>query len=271
MRLLICSDIHFFAPHWSPLQLFSKECIGNLNALFSRIRDFSPSHIESLLGQISTLDITHAIILGDFTTTSSKKEFALAQQFITRLQNKGVTVMALPGNHDHYTKEASSEQRFYYRLEDLLDFQGDSPKGVLFSKDKVVAYELESGTWLICLDTTLKTPPFHSWGLFSQEIEERLQQILSYIPKNHQIIVANHFPLITKKGHYNCLRRRERLKEILRGNPSVRFYLSGHEHRYEDQEIEGLRLLNPGSLTLRKRAGFLILDSKGKVEKHDLV
>lgn len=269
--MLICSDIHFFAPNLHPWQLFSKESIGNVNALLGINRGFLRSHAETLIGQISKLDVSHVLILGDFTTTSSKKEFLLSKAFIANLQEKGITVLALPGNHDNYTKKAYQEKRFYQMFEDLIDFRGHSPTGCSLKNEKVAAYKITDGFWVVCLDTTIKTPPFNATGLFDLELEENLCKVLESIPKEATVALANHFPLICKKGEYHALKNRERLHRVLQNYPMVRYYLFGHEHHYEESKIDHLYTLSPGSLTLKNRASFMILDTNGKVEKHDLV
>ncbi len=259
MRILVCSDIHFFAPSFHPKQLFSKEIIGNLCAFFTRKHHFLSSHAEMLLDQLSSLKVTHLLCLGDFTTTSSKKEFALVQRFIAEAQRKRVTVYAIPGNHDNYTKMAYEEKRFYHMLEDLIDLRD-------LSKDRVAAYSLDEKLWLILLDTTLKTPLSHATGLFSKKIEAKLKEILDSIPKDHEVIVANHFPIKTKKLPTKSLQRKLELERLLSNYPQVRFYFCGHDHRHTKINLPTFQMINPSSLTLKKYGGFCILEPKKQLE-----
>jgi 3',5'-cyclic AMP phosphodiesterase CpdA len=260
MRLLVCSDIHFFAPSLNPSQIFSKEIIGNLNALFLRMYNHPKSYIECFLNQLSSLNVSHLLILGDLTTTSSKKEFALAQQFISEIQNKKITVFAIPGNHDQYTIKAYREKRFYHMLENFLDFKGDSPLGFSFSENKVAAYMLDNEWCLVTLDTTLKTPLNHASGLFSTKIEESFNRILSSIPKGTKIIVANHFPVETELPDRKSLYRRNELYQLLKRHPQVEFYLHGHHHTCLFSKKDSFQIVDPGSLTRRGDANFIVID-----------
>lgn len=261
MRLIVCSDIHFFAPRLDPRQIFSKEIIGNLNALFSRKKGHPVSYIDCFINQLTSLKATHLLILGDLTTTSSKKEFALAQQLISEIQNKGILVFAVPGNHDQYTAEAYREKRFYHMLEDFLDFKGDSPHGFHLSKDKVASYQLGNNYWLVTLDTTLKTPFNHASGLFSEAIEKSLITVLSSIPKEAKVLVANHFPLETHLADHKSLYRRKELYNLLKQYPQVILYLHGHHHTCIHSSKDSFKMLDPGSLTRRGNAHFFILDN----------
>lgn len=250
MKIAHLSDIHFFKNKFSLGTFFSKQLLGILNYYFNRKAssiDFDPYALPKFL---KVQGVTHVVISGDLTTTSSKEEFELAASFIRQLKDQGFKTFVIPGNHDFYTWRSQKSQRFY-------DFIPSSP-GL---KEEGLSYEdFGEGYKCISLNTALATPYWSSEGLFSTKLEKRLQNLLNTIPKEQPLIVLNHFPVFEgKRPKRHQMRRLEALRSILENHSNIKLYLHGHTHKSEFT-TSGPLMINSGSLTLTKGGSFHIMD-----------
>lgn len=251
MRIAHLSDLHFAKVCLNPLQFFSKRWLGNLNLLFFRRKEFDPSQLNPLPELFQSLGVKLVIISGDLSTTSRRKEFRLAQQFVEKLVSKEIEVVTLPGNHDQYTKSAYKKKLFYNYF--------DSP----LKENGVMVRKLEEDWNLIALDAAIATSLASSRGLFSEKLERAFMRCLSEIPKNEPVLIVSHFPFFQHQGPRKALERGEALRSILTHNPRIKLYLQGHTHL---QTIADLRpsglpiILDPGSATQRKEGHFHLLD-----------
>ncbi|MCP5506093.1 MAG: metallophosphoesterase [Chlamydiales bacterium] len=219
------SDLHFsrFSP--SPAQFFSKRWLGNLNLLLNRAKEYINERPFSLIPTFKEQGITHVIISGDLTTTSSKQEYRIAKRFVDTLKKEGMKVFLIPGNHDHYTKKADRTKAFYQSF--------PSPKESSFSLSAhgVAGVPLTEGWHLILMDTTFASKLTSSNGFFSPIIEKNLKKLLKTIDPEQNILLVNHFPFFQHDKPHRRLIRGEKLKAIVSTHPNIQLYLHGHTHR----------------------------------------
>ena len=174
-------------------------------------------------------------------------------------------VLCLPGNHDHYTKSAYKEKVFYKYLEN------DTKGPFSLEKDGIEVGELLNNWYYILLDTSLATPTYSSQGLFSEELEEKLEKVLQTIPSSARILIANHFPFFQYVHPRNILKRGMALHDVLKRWPKIQLYLHGHTHIHTtaDLRIDNLPIiLDSGSSSDAKIGTFNLLDIDS--EKMDL-
>ncbi|MBS0651968.1 MAG: metallophosphoesterase, partial [Verrucomicrobia bacterium] len=194
---------------------------------------YTPDNLSALVDTMKDLAVSHVLITGDLSCTSSEGEFEMAQEFVESLKSNGMNVFAVPGNHDQYTKQAYRDQIFYdYFDSSFSDATAALPPTMSLKKDKVTARFLGQQWWLVGIDTALATPLLSSSGNFSQEIEKNLEKVLSAIPSDHNILLMNHFPIFELESPRNKLIRKDALRALLLKFPNVRFYLHGHTHRH---------------------------------------
>lgn len=272
LRCAHISDLHFGHPTWNPLQFFSKRWIGNLNLLFSRRKEFSSQYLDSLIDTFKRLRINCVFITGDLSCTSLKIEFLKAKAFVETLKEANMQVFVVPGNHDQYTRKDYRSQTFYSFFEDT--FSTDSTLSL--KRDKVAARYLGHQWWLVGLDTALATPLFAAYGSFSAQIERKLRETLSSIPKEHHILLLNHFPMFKQPSPRNTLRRYEALQDLLQEFPNVRFYLHGHTHRHCIADLRSNNLpivLDSGSTAHHRKGSWNLIEiasDRGLVETYHL-
>lgn len=231
LRIAHISDLHFAKPTFDPLQFFSKRWLGNLNLLFLRQRQFDTSRLFPLIEDFKKRGVQYVIVSGDLTTTSHKKEFKEAAAFLNELQKAGIHVLTLPGNHDHYTKSAYKKRLFYQYFPCTFSHEEHPSFKYNLKEHGLTIRSLGYHWWFIALDTALSTSLISSRGLFSSELEKKLEEVLSHIPKDDHVIIANHFPFFDNDHPRKILVRGSALREMIQRFSQVKLYLHGHTHR----------------------------------------
>jgi len=223
VRLAQISDFHFTQLTWNPLRLFSKRLLGNLNWVLARKKAFSLEHLQALPSFLQTLALDRILLGGDFTTTSLESEFAIASDFVQKMPAPWI---AVPGNHDRYTYRACRRGRFYQY------FTNSSSAKFSLQTHGVELHPLAHGWHLIALDTARATPFYTSEGLFSTQLEENLQELLSTIPPQDKILLLNHYPFFENDTPHRSLKRGSALEAIIQQDKRIKAYLHGHTHRH---------------------------------------
>lgn len=254
IKIAHISDLHFSKILWDIKQFFSKRWIGNLNVIFNRRKihlNYKPYEIIPFL---KNKNYTHVLISGDVSTTSHKKEFDMAKAYIKQLEELGLKVYLIPGNHDCYLKRVERKKLFYKHFKDYFPGNISSIK-----QSKIEKVSLDEGLWLVLLDTTKPCPIHLSQGFYTLEHDKLLQKTLASIPKKDSIILMNHFPLFQYESKRRSMLGAELLQKTLKKFPNVVLYLHGHTHK---NTVANLRssgfpiILDSGSLSHNTRSFF---------------
>jgi len=229
LKIAHISDVHFSKICYSPFQFFSKRWLGNANLLLKRGRAHSVKKVTILPEMFKKLGVTDLFITGDLTTTSQHSEFKLAKELITAFEEMGIRVLLIPGNHDNYTRFAEKQQRFFQHLSQT--YPSKRHLDVTLKDDKVCAFKLENGWWVVALDTTLSLPLHLSGGRYTEAIDQTLRATLEKIPSDEPIILVNHFPFFQHEPSKRRMEGGALLETLMRETPNIKFYLHGHTHR----------------------------------------
>lgn len=259
MKIAHLSDLHFASCDWSPTHFFSKRWLGNLNFLFGRRGHFDHQRLNTLPKLLKSLDVTTVLITGDLSTTSAPAEFAQAKRFIESLREKDLEVFCIPGNHDHYTRNAYRNRLFY----DYFESHWDQTIPYSLKSDGVSAKKIADNWWIVGLDTALATSWVHSTGYFHPRIEHALSEILKQIPTEDQILLMNHFPFFQHESPRKRLIRGKDLEHVIEKHPQIKIYCHGHTHRRCKANLaaSGLPLiLDTGSTPHVQGGGWYLID-----------
>lgn len=231
-----------------------------MNVLFFRRFFYRPVAINEFVSLLKKLKVEYLIFSGDMTSTSQMGEYEMARNFFLEIEKNGIKILFIPGNHDHYTKKAFINKRFYNFFENLAS---SSYPDFCLKYDGVEIIHLKENWWYVGIDTTVATSLLSSRGLFSHDIEDSLIEALKIIPKDNCIIMANHYPFFKNENTRKSLKRGHALKKILEKNPNIKLYLHGHTHRQRisDFRKNGLPIiLDSGSLSNKKKMSFNVID-----------
>lgn len=250
-RLVHISDVHCRVFPKNLFYCFNKRFKSFLRQVFCSV-DFQDVTICNRFPDlIRSLHTNSVCLTGDLTLTALHAEFSLARHFIDHLAQYA-KIHLVPGNHDVYTKTSYQEQTFYHYF-----------PNVRLQKNKVAKYRLTPDWWIILLDCSCLNGWFSANGkVFLSQIAA-LESLLSSIPQSENIIIANHYPLLTSKKKFHTLLNNSLLQETLRDFPNIRLYLHGHDHQatlYANKDLSPGLILNSGSISLPSNARFYIID-----------
>lgn len=223
-RLLHITDLHFWEVVRNPLALLNKRALGNVNVYLRRRHEFHMDQADAFADVALATGIRTLLIGGDFTSTATEHEFALARKWVMRLAGKGMAIHLLPGNHDVYTFESVRRRRFEHYFREFIPQDG-YPARVM----------LPGGTRLVLVPTV--TPNFiSSKGRITRKELRAVERLLAECPDG-PLLVAGHYPLLHKTYSYDSspsrrLRNAEALRDLLGACPQTILYLSGHVHRF---------------------------------------
>lgn len=263
IRVAHISDLHFSRITLSPFQFLSKRWLGNLNLLLFRRGQFNRHLLDPLIEEFQKQAIDYVLISGDLSTTAKDSEFELAASFVQKLKNAGLKVLMLPGNHDQYTKSAYRKHLYYSYFPASFSTEIEICSQYSLKDDRVALASLSPTWWLVLLDTAVPTSIVSSCGHFLPLLEERLLQLLNQLPKEHNLIIANHYPLFHGKKPLHVMLRAEFLQEIIKRFPNIRLYLHGHSHKLSisDRRKEGFPIvLDSGSVSMRKNSSWNLIE-----------
>ncbi len=256
MRLAHLSDFHYTKLTINPLRLFPKRIFSHIHWLMHRADSFSCKPLEKLPDLFRLLNVDLVLLGGDFTSTSMPEEFKTAKDFVQTLEKPWI---AIPGNHDHYTRRSYRNQMYYQH------FANENSSFYSLQKDGIECQKIAPRWWVISLDTCLPTRITSSQGVFSEEIESKLEGVLSLIPLDENVILFNHYPFFDQEDKKRTLLRGRSLENLLQRHPKIRLYLHGHTHRHSIANLQpnGLPLvLDSGSCSQTKGGTWNLIDLK---------
>lgn len=260
MRIAHISDFHYTHLTWNPFRLFSKRIFGHLNWFFLRKKHFFEEQTEPLPALLRELGVDLVLLGGDFTTTALSEEFHKACRFLKKIQ---LPWLAIPGNHDHYTKRAFRQKHFYRHLTNKRKEIAHPVEFFTLKDHAIEAHKIAPGWWTIGLDTSIATNPYSSQGLFSEKLESYLEEVLTLIPSEDSILLLNHYPFFQNDEPRHNLQRGPALEQLLQRHPRIRLYLHGHTHRHTIADLQESNLpiiLDSGSCTQGRKGAWNLID-----------
>ena len=231
VRLAHFSDIHVTArpQGWTPRDWLTKRVTGWLNfRLLGRWYRFRRADlvVAALTADLAQRRPDHVIFSGDATALGFEAELARAAALLGVGKPGGLPGLAVPGNHDYYTRAVEAAGRFEHYF---------APWQIGVRVDEAVyPFAQRVGpVWLVGVNTARGS--FWTWdasGAVEAAQLDRLGRLLERLEPGPRILVT-HYPLCTASG------RRERRSHGLRNaadlvavaaRGGVSLWLHGHRH-----------------------------------------
>lgn len=238
-EIVIASDIHYLAKELTDFgnafEEMAKKEDGKMPAYVWEITD-------AFIGQVIDRRPQVLILSGDLTLNGERISHEAMAQQLERVEDAGIPVVVIPGNHDINNPKACS-----YRGNDKVPAEPASPEqfaeiyedfgyGEAISRDPAslsYTYELTDGTWLLMLDSCQYENGALVGGMIRGETYQWIDEVMNdaWI-QERKVIAVSHHNLLDESRIYeeDCtIEHSEELERKL-DEWGVRLFLSGHLH-----------------------------------------
>jgi 3',5'-cyclic AMP phosphodiesterase CpdA len=260
VRLAHFSDIHLTPPHlgWHRRDWLSKRVLGWINLrVLGRGYRFRHSHTITacLQADLRRLHPDQVIFSGDATTLGFENEFKQAAERLAVTDPSMPPGLAVPGNHDYYTRRGVEKQLFETYFAPWLE-------GIRVDEAPYPFARRVGPVWLIGLNSS--TYNQFSWdatGRVGPAQLDRLARLLQRLEPGPRIIVS-HYPLCVVTGKPEPVWHRLRdWRAVTRvaADHGVCLWLNGHRHHayhWPGGANVPFPLICAGSATQSKRWGY---------------
>jgi 3',5'-cyclic AMP phosphodiesterase CpdA len=183
--------------------------------------------VELLRQEFGGRGFDHLIFSGDATTLAFEREFSIAAELLGVLDSKQTPCLAVPGNHDAYTRESVRRKLFNHHFAPWLHGQRVDDHTFPFAR-KV------GHAWLIAVNSsTANFWSFDASGAIGPEQLARLKLLCETLDARPRIMVT-HYPL--RAQNRKLERRSHRLRDHKEALAAARecgigLWLHGHIHK----------------------------------------
>ncbi|MBX3397290.1 MAG: metallophosphoesterase [Gemmataceae bacterium] len=232
IRFAHFSDVHLTSKHlgWKVRDLFTKKATGWVNVkLLGRGSRFkhAPVVVDALLGEFRAQPFDQLVFSGDATKLAFESEFQLAAAKLGVGDAALPPVVAVPGNHDYYTRPAFRAGLFEKHFAPWLD-------GLRVDHHTYPFARKVGPAWLVAVNSA--TPNWAVWdasGTIGHAQLERLEKLCERLDAGPRILVT-HYPLRTAKGNleHPTHRLRDHAESLDAAKRcGIALWLHGHLHR----------------------------------------
>lgn len=256
-RLVHFSDVHLTAKPlgWVRRDLLSKRITGWVNVrVLGRGRRFknAPTVAAAMMRDIRSRGADGLVFSGDATAFGFESELMATAAVLGVGDETLPPAVAVPGNHDYYTKRAIRDGTFE-RV--FAPWQ----QGVRIGPDPYPFARQIGGVWLVCLNTsTVNRWHWDASGAAGEVQLQSLRTLCAALTPGPRVLVT-HYPIRTARGTLEP--RVHRLRDhaaVLAAaiDCNVCLWLHGHIHRgflLSPSPTIPFGVLNPGSATQNNR------------------
>ena len=243
-RAVIASDLHYIAPELTDGGPGYQQILKNGDSKFMPyVEEITDAFLDEVLADPPDV----VLLTGDLTFNGAEISHRRLAGKLQRLEDAGIPVLVLPGNHDVYNENAalyrggSFERVPFADSESFAGIYRDFGPGEALSADSdslSYVWQLNEQVWIMMLDENTA----HDFcGLSDRTfgwIEAQLQKARE---EGRFVLVAGHqnvFQHSIFRGGY-VIQGAQRLQELLR-RYGVPLCLSGHLHTQHVQSEDGL-------------------------------
>ncbi len=237
--IVIASDVHYFSPELTDYG----EAFGELEKQDDgKVVRYIPQIMDAFTDQMEKKKPTAVILSGDLTLNGEKKGHEALAEKLTALEEKGVKVLVIPGNHDinnhaaasYFGKEKEPIQEA--GVKDFYDIYrrfGYDQARSLDQNSLSYVYELDEKNWLLMVDSAQYEPYNKVGGRIKEETLAWMKTQLEEAKKlGVTVVVIAHHNLLKESILYPQDCTLENSGEVVSLLESFRvpLYISGHLH-----------------------------------------
>ena len=250
----VAADLHYLAPELNDRGPFLTRLLANGDGKLSL---YSEELTEAFLAEAAAEKPDALILLGDLTFNGALASHRALAEKLAALENSGVPVYVLPGNHDVFCSGAAAFEGEKYRpvpsaeSADSREIYSAFGYGEAIAADRdslSILCELDESTWLLLLDTNTDHDPC---GLSDSSLHWVEQQLKAARARGVTVLAAGHQNLMAHSlfvGGY-VIRQADALRALL-SRYGVRLFLSGHMHIQTLGEADGVTEIVTSALSV---------------------
>lgn len=279
--LILGTDIHYVSEELEDGgKAFRRMVDHGDGKLPDHVREITDAFLDEVIDQKP-----EALILsGDLSLNGEKKGHeALAEQ-LKKVEDNGIPVLVIPGNHDIYCQDAAE-----YKKDEIMPAEQTSPEDFeeiygAFGYEEAISqdmhslsyvYELNDNTRLLMLDTCQYEEGYAKvGGMIKTETYEWMEEQLEEAwAEGYQVIPVGHHNLLDESQVYveDCTIEHAEELETMLGDWGVTWFLSGHLHvqHFKTSESSGISEVVTSSLsTAPCQYGVIEYDEAGGFDYH---
>ncbi len=243
-RAVIASDLHYIAPELTDGGPGYQQILKNGDSKFMPyVEEITDAFLDEVLADPPDL----VLLTGDLTFNGAEISHRRLAGKLQRLEDAGIPVLVLPGNHDVYNENAalyrggSFERVPFADSESFAGIYRDFGPGEALSADSdslSYVWQLNEQVWIMMLDENTA----HDFcGLSDRSFQWIEAQLQKAREEGRFVLVAGHqnvFQHSIFRGGY-VIQGAQRLQELLR-RYGVPLCLSGHLHTQHVLSEDGL-------------------------------
>ena len=243
-RAVIASDLHYIAPELTDGGPGYQQTLKNGDSKFMPyVEEITDAFLDEVLADPPDV----VLLTGDLTFNGAEISHRRLAGKLQRLEDAGIPVLVLPGNHDVYNENAalyrggSFERVPFASGESFAEiYRGFGPGEALSADSDSLSYvwQLNEQVWIMMLDENTA----HDFcGLSDRSFQWIEAQLQKAREEGRFVLVAGHqnvFQHSIFRGGY-VIQEAQRLQELLR-RYGVPLCLSGHLHTQHVQSEDGL-------------------------------
>jgi len=248
IRFAHVGDLHYWSISYNPWEYRHKRLLGMGNLILRRRKKFRKELSPILFEKLADLSPEWVLFSGDFSTTSTTKEFETARASLTRLDESiAGKIRLIPGNHDRYGISDHKTRKFEKHLGAWCE---DGKNWPWFQ-------ELGDGLWTVGIDATV----WNRMGSHGEIRKETCEALSTFLEQNNPaaLLILCHFPAedppgVLKHDRGIQLRAAQPLLDLIGASSIPTYYLHGHHHYrwiYHSPSHSNLKYCNAGAPMMR--------------------
>ncbi len=267
--IVTATDLHYLSPELTDYGTGFMRMAANGDG---KLVQYAPEIVDAFVTDMEKLRPDAVILSGDLSFNGEKASHEELAEKLSCLQEQGIPVLVLPGNHDiSYPFAASFEAETVTRTErvngvefrDLYKQLGYRNAAETDGDSLSFLYQLSERVWILLLDANTEDAPGRIKDSTLQWAERQMERAeeagAAVITVTHQNVLAQN--KLLSRGF--LLDNHEELERLLKGHGVV-LNVSGHVHIQHIAENGGLYDIATGSLTVApNRYGVLTVGSDG--------
>lgn len=238
-KVILATDLHYqSASGWDKgraFQLFVERGDG-------KVVQYLPELLEAFIDEVMEEKPTALVLSGDITMNGEKMNHEELSARLKRVQDAGVQVLVIPGNHDINNTKASvffgeeKEQAPWVTPQEFYDIYHEYGYDQALSKDQdslSYVYELDEKNWLLMLDSCQYEPENLVEGRLKEStIAWAWEQLAEAKEKGVFVLPVAHHNLLAQSRMYTTQCAMENNQEVigLLQYYEVPLFVSGHLH-----------------------------------------